>query len=47
MTDSLELIEIQGTAEEAPFTKDELNQMLELGSAAIADIIDKQKACLK
>jgi ribonuclease PH len=47
MTDSLELIEIQGTAEEAPFTKDQLNQMLELGSSAIADIIEKQKACLK
>ena len=47
MTDSLELIEIQGTAEEAPFSKDQLNQMLELGSSAIADIIEKQKACLK
>lgn len=47
MTDSLELIEIQGTAEEAPFTKDQLNQILELGSSAIADIIEKQKACLK
>ena len=47
MTDSLELIEIQGTAEEAPFSKDQLNQMLELGSSAIADIIDKQKECLK
>ena len=47
MTEGLELIEIQGTGEEAPFTRDELNDMLEVGSAAIADLIEKQKACLK
>ncbi|MDA8605254.1 ribonuclease PH, partial [Gammaproteobacteria bacterium] len=47
MTDSLELIEIQGTGEEAPFSKEQLNEMLEVGSSAIADIIEKQKACLK
>ena len=47
MTDSLELIEIQGTGEEAPFSKDQLNEMLEVGSSAISDIIEKQKACLK
>jgi len=47
MTDSLELIEIQGTGEEAPFSKKQLNEMLEVGSSAIADIIEKQKACLK
>ncbi|MDC0348745.1 ribonuclease PH [Gammaproteobacteria bacterium] len=47
MTDSLELIEIQGTGEEAPFSKEQLNEMLEVGSSAIADIIKKQKACLK
>ena len=47
MTDSLELIEIQGTGEEAPFSKEQLNEMLEVGSLAIADIIEKQKACLK
>ena len=46
MTEGLELIEIQGTGEEAPFTRDELNDMLEVGSAAIADLIEKQKACL-
>jgi ribonuclease PH len=46
MTDSLELIEIQGTGEEAPFSKEQLNEMLEVGSSAIADIIEKQKACL-
>jgi ribonuclease PH len=47
MTDGSELIEIQGTGEEAPFTREQLNDMLEVGSAAIADIIEKQKACLK
>ena len=46
MTDSLELIEIQGTGKEAPFSKEQLNEMLEVGSSAIADIIEKQKACL-
>ena len=46
MTEGLELIEIQGTGEEAPFTRNELNDMLEVGSAAIADLIEKQKACL-
>ncbi len=46
MTEGLELIEIQGTGEEAPFTRDELNDMLQVGSAAIADLIEKQKACL-
>ena len=47
MTENLELIEIQGRGEEAPFTKDQLNDMLEVGSSAIADIIEKQKACLE
>ena len=47
MTEDLELIEIQGTGEEAPFTKDQLNDMLDVGSSAIADIIEKQKACLE
>mgnify|MGYP001456373781 FL=1 len=47
MNDKDELIEIQGTAEGAPFSKRELNDMLEMGSAAIADIIKKQKACIE
>ena len=47
MTENLELIEIQGTGEEAPFTKDQLNDMLDVGSSAIVDIIEKQKACLE
>ena len=47
MNDKDELIEIQGTAEGAPFSKRELNDMLEMGSAAIDDIIKKQKACIE
>ena len=47
MTDSSEIIEIQGTGEEAPFNREQLDDMLNIGSAAIADIIQKQKACLK
>ena len=47
MNDKDNLIEIQGTAEDAPFSKSELNDMLELGSSAIAEIIKKQKACVE
>ena len=47
MNDTDELIEIQGTAEDAPFSKAELSDMLELGSSAINEIIKKQKACIE
>ena len=47
MNEDLDLIEIQGTAEDAPFSKTELNDMLEIGSSAIAEIIKKQKACIE
>ena len=47
MNDIDELIEIQGTAEDAPFSKAELSDMLELGSSAINEIIKKQKACIE
>ena len=47
MNDKDDLIEIQGTAEDAPFSKSELNDMLDLGSSAIAEIIKKQKACVE
>ena len=46
MNEDLDLIEIQGTAEDTPFSKTELNDMLEIGSSAIAEIIKKQKACI-
>lgn len=47
MNDKDDLIEIQGTAEDAPFSKSELSDMLDLGSSAIAEIIKKQKACVE
>ena len=47
MNDKDELIEIQGTAEDAPFSKKELDDMLGMGSEAVADIIKKQKACIE
>ena len=47
MNDKDELIEIQGTAEDAPFSKNELSDMLEMGGSAIAEIIKKQKACIE
>ena len=46
MTEELELIEIQGTGETLAFTKKQLNDMLDLGSSAISEIIKIQKASL-
>ena len=43
MNDKNQIIEIQGTAEDAPFSKTELSDMLELGSSAINEIIERQK----
>ena len=47
LTEDLNVIEIQGTAEEAPFSQEELNHMLDIGKTAINDIIEIQKSCLK
>ena len=47
MNENDELIEIQGTAEDSPFSKSELSDMLHLGSTAIAEIVKKQKACIE
>ena len=47
MNDKNQIIEIQGTAEDAPFSKTELSEMLELGSSAINEIIERQKACIE
>ena len=46
MTETGEIIEIQGTAEEAPFSFEEMQQMMELGKHAIREIIDEQKRVL-
>lgn len=47
MTDEGEFIEIQGTGEEKPFSKTELNELLELGEKGIKQMIQLQKDSLK
>jgi ribonuclease PH len=46
MAEGPKLIEIQGTAEEAPFSRKELNTLLDLGELGIAELIEAQKAAL-
>jgi ribonuclease PH len=46
MTETGEIIEIQGTGEERPFNKEELQKMLTLGEASIKKIIAFQKDTL-
>jgi ribonuclease PH len=46
MTGDGRLIEVQGTAEEEPYTLDQLNDMLRLGKAAIDEITALQKKVL-
>lgn len=46
MTDTGKLIEIQGTAEEAPFSFDEMNNMLALAKDSINELFDIQKTAL-
>ena len=41
-TESGELIEIQGTGERTPFSRDRLNTLLDLGQKGIAELIDLQ-----
>ena len=45
-TDDGEFVEIQGTGEEAPFTRSELNEILDLGEKGIKQMIQLQKDCL-
>jgi len=47
MTANGQLVEIQGSAEGAPFTKDEFSALLTLAEKGIAELIQKQNAALK
>jgi len=47
MTGSGKLVEIQGTAEGQPFTKEDLDQFLTLGEIGIRRLIEIQKAALE
>jgi ribonuclease PH len=40
-------VEIQGTAEGAPFSRSEMEQMLDLAGRGIGELIAAQKAALK
>ena len=46
MTESGRLVEVQGTAEEQAFTRDQMNQMLDLAEKGIKEIIAAQKKAL-
>ncbi|MBM3117301.1 ribonuclease PH [Jeongeupia naejangsanensis] len=46
MTDSGQFIEVQGTAEGVPFSRDEMNALLDLADAGIRELIAAQKAAL-
>ena len=46
MGESGGIIEVQGTAEQAPFSRAELNEMLDLADAVIQELIGHQKAAL-
>lgn len=47
MTDSGEFIEIQGTGEESPFSRNDLNELLALSEKGIKHMIQVQKESLK
>lgn len=47
MNEKGEFIEVQGTAEEAPFSMEHLNSMLTLAKQGIAELVDKQKQALE
>jgi ribonuclease PH len=46
MTASGELLEIQGSAEKRPFTRDQLNRMLDVAGSSLKEIFEEQNAAL-
>lgn len=44
MTATGQLLELQGTAEKRPFTREQLNKMLDLASDALKEVFDEQNA---
>jgi len=46
MTGSGGIVEIQGTAEGEPFTREQMNQLLDLAESGINELIARQKAAL-
>ena len=47
MTDDGEFVEVQGTGEEKPFSRAELNELLDLGEKGAKQMIQVQKDALK
>jgi ribonuclease PH len=47
MTGSGRFVEIQGTAEGEPFTKEEMSKLIDLASNGIARLVEMQRAALK
>ncbi|NFL67181.1 ribonuclease PH [Clostridium botulinum] len=47
MTDEGSFVEVQGTGEESPYTRTELNELLDLGEKGIKQMINVQKESLK
>lgn len=45
MNSKLELIEIQGSSEQAPFSIDRMNRMVEIAGKAIEELINIQNSC--
>lgn len=43
MTEGLDFIEVQGTAEKTPYSKAELNEMISLAECGIRELLDLQK----
>jgi len=46
MTAEGKFIEVQGTAEEKPFSMDHLQQLLELAKSGISQLVDAQNAVI-
>jgi ribonuclease PH len=44
--EDLDLIEIQGTTEGAPFNKEKLNEIMEIGEKGVLELIKLQKQVL-
>ncbi|HEY9652341.1 MAG TPA: ribonuclease PH [Coleofasciculaceae cyanobacterium] len=47
MNDQLNIIEVQGTAESGSFSRNQLNQMMDLASLGIQNLLDAQRRALK
>ncbi|MGM0411057.1 MAG: ribonuclease PH [Bacillota bacterium] len=47
MTSKGEVVEVQGTAEGDPFSREEMTELMDLAEKGINNLIEKQKECLK